>query len=365
MRGIDVSRYQTVTSWRSVKNAGYGFALIKATERDNYLSPTFRGYSRDARSAGLLAGSYHFARPARSTAAAQARWYVRQLRAAGFRSGTDLPPVLDIEDAGGRSRSALTQWCLAFCREVDQLLGLASQWSRCGIYCNRDFYRNRLDGPRVHDGRWWWLAYWPERQEQPRDEDELPAGAAIWQWTDRGRVPGVRENTDLNVTRAADVRSLAPAFFGEDDMPTFRHYGLGQDFPIPPVNAEGVPSPRALNFHVEWADPAPTAHGVGGSSYVRKSSDGWTSHELSGVRIEGMKPGDQYQLQLVIVDPGGEEILWSAVLHEARATAGDEHASVVRTLRSRVGQRVRWRFIYFGHQTSVKVARAEWVIKEY
>lgn len=363
-RGIDVSRYQTVTSWKSVAGAGYRFALVKATEGTSYTSPTFRQYYRDARAAGLLTGSYHFGRPSSSSAATQATSYVRQLRAVGFRSGRDLPPNLDIEDAGGKSKAALTQWCRAFCHEVDRLLGLTQPWLRCGFYCNRDYYSHRLDGPRLHEGRWWWLAQWPSGQKQPHEDDEMPAGAAIWQWTDGGDVSGVRQNCDLNVAGDAELRSLAPAFYGEDDMPTFRHFGLGEAFPIPAAD-DGKPRPRALEFHVEWADPAPVSHTAGGSSYVRRKDDGWSSHELSGVRVEGMKPGDNYQVQLVIVSPDGDDVVWSAVLAEAEATTGAEFFSAARTLHTKRGQRVRWRILYLGTEPDVRVARAEWVIKEY
>lgn len=366
VRGIDVSRYQTVTSWRSVYDAGYRYAIVKATERDDYTSSTFFEYTRDARKAGLIVGSYHFARPGHSSASSQAAYYVNRLREAGFKSGRDLPPVLDIEDSGGRGRSSLTDWCLDFVREVDRRLGLKEPWLRCGVYCNRHYLNDRMNGGKVVDGRWLWLALWPSGQDQPTDESQMPAGAAIWQWTDRGRVPGIKENTDLNVVRAEDLRRLAPAHYGgdEEEMPVFRHYGIREPNPIPPVNSQGKPSPRALNFDVEWADPKPEAHALGKSSYAR-ATDGWSEHELSGLRVEGMKPGDNYQVQLAIVHPSREEITWSSVLVEDNATTGNEYISVYRTLKSRRNYRVRWRFIYYGKEKDVKVTRGEWIIKEW
>jgi GH25 family lysozyme M1 (1,4-beta-N-acetylmuramidase) len=364
-RGIDVSRYQTVTSWSRVKSAGYRFVIIKASERNNLESPVWLRYARGARAAGLLIGSYHFARPAQSSAGSQASYYVDRLQEAGFRSGHDLPPVLDIEDTGGKGKAALTDWCLAFVREVDRQLGLGESWLRCGFYSNRDFYNNRIDGDRVRSGRWWWAAIWPSGQKQPTQDDQMPAKAALWQWTDKGRVPGINENTDLDVVRAVDLRKLAPGYFEEDDMPTFRHYGLRKPFAIPPVNASGQPSPRALPFDKEWADPAPASHGPAGSSYSRKSSDGWTDHELSGLAITGMKPGDQFQVQIAIADADGDEYVWTSVVAEGLATPGTEFLSVSRTLRSRRNQRVRWRFIYLGKETDVRITKADWILKEY
>lgn len=364
-RGIDVSRYQTVTSWSRVKSAGFRFVIVKASERNNLESPVWLNYARGAKAAGLLIGSYHFARPAQSSASSQASFYVDRLQEAGFRSGHDLPPVLDIEDTGGRGKAALTDWCLTFVREVDRRLGLSESWSRCGFYSNRDFYNNRIDGDRVRSGRWWWAAIWPSGQDQPTADNEMPAKSTVWQWTDRGRVPGINENTDLDVARTADLRRLAPAHFEEEDMPTFRHYGLRRPFPIPPVNSAGQPTPRALPFDQEYADPAPNSHTEDGQSYARKTGPGWSDHELSGVRISGMSPGDQYQIQLAILDDDGVNYTWTSVLTEGTATPGDEFATVTRTLRTGRGQPVRWRFIYLGKERDVRIVRADWIIKEY
>jgi GH25 family lysozyme M1 (1,4-beta-N-acetylmuramidase) len=364
-RGIDVSRYQTVTSWSRVKSAGYQFVIIKASERNNLESPVWLRYARDARAAGLLIGSYHFARPAQSSAASQASYYVDRLQEAGWRSGRDLPPVLDIEDTGGKGKTALTDWAVAFVREVDRQLGLTESWLRCGFYSNRDFYNTRLDGTRLHSGRWWWAAIWPSGQDQPTEDGQMPSGSAVWQWTDRGNVPGINENTDLDVARSIDLRKLAPGYYKEEDMPTFRHYGLRKAFAIPPVNSGGDPSPRAIPFEEEYADPAPNSHADGGMSYARKTSSGWSEHELSGLRISGMKTGDLYQIQLAIVDADGEGYPWTAVLTEGQATSGDEFVSASRTLRSSKNQGVRWRFIYLGKETDVRIQRADWIIKEY
>jgi GH25 family lysozyme M1 (1,4-beta-N-acetylmuramidase) len=364
VRGIDVSSYQTVTSWSSVRDARYRYAIVKATEGEDFTSPTFFEYYRDARAAELIVGSYHFARPGSSSAGQQAAFYVRRLREAGFRSRRDLPPNLDIEDTGGMSSSGLTAWCLEFLEEVDRRLDLTGEWSRCGFYCNRDYYQNRLNGERLNRGRWFWLALWPAGQDQPTEDNEMPAGATVWQWTDQGDVPGIRENTDLNVVRDVDLRRLSGR--GEDDdMPVFRHYGVTDALPVSPPDSNGDPRPRTFNFDVDWADPHPAAHKAGSASYTRHSV-GWSDHELSGVRVEGMSEGDPYQIELIAVHPTQEEIQWRAVLHEGRAAPGrNEYVSVTRTLKSGRDVRVRWRFVYRGRDRDVRITRAEWVIKEY
>jgi GH25 family lysozyme M1 (1,4-beta-N-acetylmuramidase) len=219
VRGADISRFQTVTDWQAL-NRALDFVIIKATEGATGLSPTFGPYWRGAHSikVGLAVGSYHYGHPATS-AVRQAGHYVTELRAVGWRSRRDLPPVLDIEETEGRGPATLTRWCLDFCREVDRLLGLTEPWLRCGVYTNRDYYTHRFDGPAVHAGRWLWLASWPNRDGPWPAESAMPAGAAIWQWTDRAHPGGIdgNDNVDADVARLADLRRLAPDHFPPED----------------------------------------------------------------------------------------------------------------------------------------------------
>jgi hypothetical protein len=96
--------------------------------------------------------------------------------------------------------------------EVDSILNLREPWLRCGFYSNIDYYNNRLNGPALHSGRWWWVAAWPNRSGPWPDSMRYP-NAAIWQWTDRASIPGISENTDGNIARPSDLRNLAPQYF--------------------------------------------------------------------------------------------------------------------------------------------------------
>lgn len=231
VRGIDISSYQRVTSWSEVASA-VGFVIVKATESTGFTSSTWSRYFAAARAAGLLVGSYHFARP-EAAVMTQALHYVQALKAAGWKSGRDLPPILDIETTGRLGKLALTTWCLRFCSEVDSRLGLTDPWLRCGVYANADYRATKFDGERVLSGRWLHHAAWPStyRRTWP-PESARPSGAAIWQFTDSGigLVPGITgSGLDLDVARSADLAALAPDYspaaaraapdpYQEDDM---------------------------------------------------------------------------------------------------------------------------------------------------
>lgn len=75
-QGIDVSNYQTNINWSTVKANGVTFAYIKATEGTSYTNPSFSSQYTGATNAGIIRGSYHFARPDVSSGATQANYFV-------------------------------------------------------------------------------------------------------------------------------------------------------------------------------------------------------------------------------------------------------------------------------------------------
>lgn len=59
IKGIDVSDWEPNIDWQKVKNAGYRFAFIKASQSD-YPDPKFHEHWRNARLAGMPRGAFHF-----------------------------------------------------------------------------------------------------------------------------------------------------------------------------------------------------------------------------------------------------------------------------------------------------------------
>lgn len=95
--GIDVSGHQRghgeSIRWHEVAADGQKSAFIKATEGETRLNEHFFEDVHAADQAGLLVGTYHYARPA-GDARLQAAHYAATLAAAPQHA---LPPVLDIE----------------------------------------------------------------------------------------------------------------------------------------------------------------------------------------------------------------------------------------------------------------------------
>jgi GH25 family lysozyme M1 (1,4-beta-N-acetylmuramidase) len=81
--GIDVSRYQGTVNWKAVADAGFRFAVVRATLWNVKIDETFETNWNGARSAGLLVSAYHVVK-ADVAAAAQIDF---------FCAGVDRPQV--------------------------------------------------------------------------------------------------------------------------------------------------------------------------------------------------------------------------------------------------------------------------------
>ncbi|MET1156389.1 GH25 family lysozyme [Arthrobacter sp.] len=197
VQGLDVSKYQAGINWQTQWNLGARFAYVKATEGNYYTSTTFGDQYLGARSVGMIRGAYHFANPAASSGADQARIFV-QSGGGWSGDGYTLPPVLDFEDnpyAGqvinnfyqgnkcyDMTPGELANWARDFGNTVKALTGRIPV-----MYTNAPFW-NLCAGGASGFGDWpLWIASWPG---QPTNgPTALPSGwgtYSFWQYSDKG-----------------------------------------------------------------------------------------------------------------------------------------------------------------------------------
>ncbi len=183
--GVDVSHWNEDVDWQQAAGAGVGFAIIKASEGITYRDPRCAANRQGARAAGLPTGAYHYFRPGLD-AAAQAEAFFSSL------DGQDaLPPALDLEEHGGLSRAKLEAQARCFLERMETLGA-----GRCLIYTSPGFWSAYL--PARAD---WAAAYplWVAHYTSGFPLQVYPwAGAAIWQFSARGRLPGFPGAVDLN-----------------------------------------------------------------------------------------------------------------------------------------------------------------------
>lgn len=185
--GLDISRYQGDIDWvklREMKDGKFPltFLFFKATEGQDYLDKYYIQNMDSARKEGYICGSYHFFRN-NKTGIEQADNFIQNCH---LKRG-DLAPVLDIEESPKSSTED-------FRHEVQVCLDKLEQRYGCKpiIYANVSFKKKYLDTEKLNQYPLWIANYYVNK---PKGNFEW----RFWQFTDRGRVPGIRGYVDMNV----------------------------------------------------------------------------------------------------------------------------------------------------------------------
>ena len=199
--GPDVSSHnhdnRSRVSWRIMHTVGgASFVFIKATEGRDYHNPNFARDFAASRRHKLYRGAYHYARPGgrdssqiMAGATAEADFFIG---VTGTLTGPgNLPPVLDLEDAGNLSPAHLTLWCRTWLGRVKALTGRTPI-----LYTYGFFWRQHLRNSRHFAAYPLWLASYGVA---------IPARVGgwhkytFWQYTESGRMAGAGGPVDLSV----------------------------------------------------------------------------------------------------------------------------------------------------------------------
>ncbi len=199
-KGIDVSEFNGNINWKKVKAAGYDFAIIRVAGcwarkqggyfMDNRAIQNIEG----ALAAGMEIGVYFFSQAiSEKEAKAEANYILKAIKP--YKSSIKLPVVFDFEyysdsdGLGGRlydaklSKAKATKVCNAFCTTVKNA-GYTPM-----LYANLDMIENHLNASALNST--FWLAQWASSATYSGDYE-------YWQYSDRGKVPGMTGNVDLN-----------------------------------------------------------------------------------------------------------------------------------------------------------------------
>jgi lysozyme len=187
IHGIDVSKYQDIIDWGSVKDMKVGdvqmsFAFIKATEGLSNEDAYFQRNWKKARDAGLARGAYHFFLSTKS-GKAQAENFINSV---DLMPG-DLPPVLDIEQTYGVPAQKLRDRAKEWLQTIEDHYHVTPI-----IYTSVDFYKSYLKDD--FDGYPLWIAHYLQK-ERPGIYREW----AFWQHSEAGRVNGILTRVDFDV----------------------------------------------------------------------------------------------------------------------------------------------------------------------
>jgi len=220
---IDLSHHNTIpSSLKPAKDSGIVGVIHKMTEGTSYTDDKVQARYKLAKDAGMAWGLYHFIRPGKIIA--QADYFLAQAEALDVLDRNTLL-ALDWEDAGVSADDALL-----FLDHIQDRSGRAPVLYS-GHVCKED-PDDALGDYRL------WLAQYGSSCTLPDFAEEY----WLWQYTDKGTVPGIDPPTDLNDYQGS-VQQLLAEWSGGDVIPV--------PPPLPGVVSVIISAPPGIKVEVQ------------------------------------------------------------------------------------------------------------------
>ena len=187
LRGIDVSEYQGIINWGKLKSNqkkdSLSFLVVRGTAGKNHRDRFFKSNYREAKKIGIPIGVYHYYRP-NERSKEQADYYIQNIKL----SPGDLPPILDIEKISNvQSISKLKKGIKNWLEIIEDHYGVKPI-----LYTYTYFYNTYL-GDDFSNYKLWIANYSNVNAPLPNNN------WIIWQYSEKGRVEGIKGPVDLNV----------------------------------------------------------------------------------------------------------------------------------------------------------------------
>lgn len=186
--GLDVSHHQGDINWHKLmKESGFDtlihFVYCKATEGNTHLDTKWLRNREILNNMGIPNGAYHFFIPT-DPPRPQAAHFLNTWK----KRDIDLPPVLDVETEGFTDEDLIAKMQI-WLTEVEKQSGM-----RPVIYTSLHFYETKFQDV-FPDYKFWVAAY--SRKPDCIDDKRI----IHWQYSESEKLPGVKENVDLNVSK--------------------------------------------------------------------------------------------------------------------------------------------------------------------
>lgn len=195
--GIDVSHYQKTINWQKVAQAGKKFAILKCQyeAQSHRKDETFEYNYEQAGKYGLARGVYIFiASASMADMEGDAKALIKNLAGRKLEYGI----WIDLEAKIVRTKGKA--YIRGLVNTYANIFRAAGYYT--GIYCNRDWYLNVIhdDLKANYD---FWIARYPSKdtgEYNPYSSLKPSSKMAVaWQYSSKGRVPGITGDVDLDV----------------------------------------------------------------------------------------------------------------------------------------------------------------------
>ncbi len=209
--GIDVARYQGVIDWQQVAASGVQFAMVRVGYRTQSggeicEDSTAKYNMQEATKNGIKIGAYFFSTAvSEAEAKEEADWtadYISQYQ-------ITYPVAYNCE---GYSSEGSRQFGLDRAARSDAALAFLDRISERGYTPMFYAAKNEMEGDRDWDvsaisAKYKiWVSQYPQVPFPQTEKSSYSKSHAMWQYTNRGTIPGIPKNVDMNV-----------AYFGYDE----------------------------------------------------------------------------------------------------------------------------------------------------
>lgn len=224
MKGVDISRHNTIRSFPAIKSQGVDFCVIRAGYGTS-VDAKFAAHIKAAKDAGMLVGAYWFCY-ARDTAEARREAEVCANTLTGYK--LDLPVFYDLEYDTERyaaktqvryTTKLRTDIIETFCTEITK------HGYKAGVYTNPDYWLYKLNSDRLAKWALWIAAY---RQSDCKasfattSPSDLPAAygnAMIWQF---GKCRFTKAVGDVDINYGYGIKPAAAKTYKVGDTYTVK-----------------------------------------------------------------------------------------------------------------------------------------------
>ena len=193
-KGIDVSKWNGNIDWKSVKNFGVDYVIIRAGYGTSTIDPKFKTYIEGAKSVGLKIGVYWFSyATSPENAAIEAQGCLNAI--SPYKSSITYPVFFDFEYDSVRyannngvkvTKDLATKMANSFLNKVE------SKGYTSGIYTNRDFSSTYFTSDLINSSNLWVAQY--------ASTNTFGKPYSMWQYSEKGSVPGISGYVDMNYT---------------------------------------------------------------------------------------------------------------------------------------------------------------------
>lgn len=205
MKGIDIAKWNKITNYQSVKNAGVEFAIVKVINASNQPDSRFHEHISGLNSAGVpITGGYTYSY---ANTVEKAKKAADAFVETGKPKGIDTM-WLDLEDNAVKGLGS----------NIVNIINTYKMFADStnmgfGIYTGAQYYNPYLKpyAKEIADIPIWWARYpftkdYTITSDAP-DSKYLPEGMEIagWQYSSKGIINGINGYVDLNIWYAREV----------------------------------------------------------------------------------------------------------------------------------------------------------------